>query len=67
MEESGGDRKLFTELYELRNKVDHVDRYAETRKKLTDFLRHIRELETWIQRLTDALPDDFPAVGIPRP
>ena len=65
VEETAGDRKLFVELYELRNKVDHVDRYAETRKKLTDFLRHIRELDVWIQRLTDALPDDFPAVGIP--
>jgi hypothetical protein len=67
VEESASDRRLFIELYELRNKVDHVDRYAETRTKLTDFLRHIRELEAWIQRLTDALPADFPAVGITRP
>jgi hypothetical protein len=66
LEESGGDRKLFAELYDLRNQVDHVDRYAETPEQLADFLRHIRELESWIQRLSDILPDDFPAVGVPR-
>jgi hypothetical protein len=59
--EKEGDRAMFTQFYELRNKVDHVDRYAETPEKLSAFLQHIEELEMWIDRLTDLLPPDTPA------
>lgn len=67
VEEEPGDRALFDSFYELRNKVDHVDQYAETLAKLAEFIRHIRELEAWIDRLANNLPGDFPAVGVRRP
>lgn len=61
-----GDRQLFRELYALRNKVDHVDRYAETPDQLRAFLEHLRELEAWIDRLAEFLPPDAPAVAAGR-
>ena len=61
-----GDWTLFEEFYDLRNRVDHVDRYAETPAKLAAFLEHVRQLETWIDRLTALLPPDAPAVQIDR-
>lgn len=63
LQDNAQDRRLFEEFYELRNKVDHVDRYAQTPKALEGFLGHIRQLEAWIDRLTDGLPTDYPAVG----
>ena len=56
------DRALFESFYDLRNKVDLVDRHAETPTKLAAFLGHIDQLQAWIDRLTSLPPPDFPAV-----
>jgi hypothetical protein len=65
--ERGGDRELFQAFYDLRNKVDHVDQYAETPTSLREFLHLVAQLEEWIGQLSALIPEDSPAVAPPRP
>jgi hypothetical protein len=56
--EAAGDRDEFKRFRELRNKIAHVQSYAETREELADFLQHVRAMALWLERLTGMLPAD---------
>jgi hypothetical protein len=62
--EGDGERDLFREFRELRNKVDHVQDYGESRQQLSRFLFLVQAMQQWIERLTQEFPPATPAVPV---
>ena len=58
IQEGAGERELFREFRDLRNKVDHVQDFAETREQLARFLGLFVAMQDWIERLTNEFPPD---------
>ena len=54
--ERDGERELLRELRDLRNKVDHVQDYAESREQLARFLYLVEAMQQWIERLANEFP-----------
>lgn len=54
--EGAADRAQFKEFRDLRNKIDHVQDFAETREQLGRFLGLIAAMQNWIERLTNEFP-----------